>query len=132
MDDVQEYIEEIRVWIAASHPKLNEDKTEVILIGTKQELDKVNIAHLEIGQASVPIVSSAVRNPVTWFHVNLKMTEQINKTCQSVYPHLHNIGQVRRSLTPVSTKLLVQAGIDYCNGLLYGAPAVHLSKLQRL
>ena len=92
----------------------------------------MNIAHLEIGQASVPIVSSAVRNPGAWFHVNLKMTEQINKTCQSVYHHLHNIGQVRRSLTPVSTKLLVQAGIDYCNGLLYGAPAVHLSKLQRL
>ena len=64
MDDVQEYIEEIRVWIAASQLKLNEDKTEVILTGTKQELDKVNIAHLEIGQASMPIVSSAVRNPV--------------------------------------------------------------------
>ena len=47
-----------------SQLKLNEDKTEVILIGTKQELDKVNIAHLEIGQASVPIVSSAVRDPV--------------------------------------------------------------------
>ena len=69
MDDVQEYIEEIRVWIAASQLKLNEDKTEVILIGTKQELDKVNIAHLEIGQASVPIVSSAVRNLGAWFHV---------------------------------------------------------------
>lgn len=50
--------------MAANQLKLNEDKTEVILIGTKLQLDKVNIAHLEIGQASVPIVSSAVRNPV--------------------------------------------------------------------
>ena len=39
-------------------------------------------------------------------------------------------------LTPASTKLLVQgvimASIDYFNGLLYGVPAVRLSKLQRL
>ena len=65
------------------------------------------------------------------FDVNLKMTEQINKTCQSVYNHLHNIRQIRKFLTPASTKLLVQgvivAHIDYCNGLLYGVPAVHLS-----
>ena len=37
---------------------------------------------------------------------------------------------------PASTKLLVQGvimtGIDYFNGLLYGVPAVRLSKLQRL
>ena len=36
--------------------KAYEDKTEIILIGTQQELDKVSIAHLEIGQASVLIV----------------------------------------------------------------------------
>ena len=63
-------------------------------------------------------------------------TEQINKTCQTVYYHLHNIRQIRKLLTPASTKRLVQgvimARIYYCNGLLYGVPAVHLSKLQRL
>ena len=70
--------------MAANQLKLNEDKTEVILIGTELQLDNVNIAHLEIGQASVPIVSSAVHNLGSWFDVNLKMTKQINKTCQSV------------------------------------------------
>ena len=60
--------------------KAYEDKTEIILIGTQQQLDKVNISHLEIGQASVSIVSSAVRNLGSWFDVNLMMTEQINKT----------------------------------------------------
>ena len=91
LDAVQECIEDIRAWMAAGQIKLNEDKTEVILLCTQQQLDKLNIAHLEIGQASVPIVSSAVRNLASWFDVNLKMTQQINKTCQSVYYHLHNI-----------------------------------------
>jgi len=114
--------------------KVYEDKTEIILIGTQQQLDKVSIAHLEIGQASVSIVSSAVRNFGSWFDVNLKMTEQINKTCQSVYYHLHNIRQIRKFLTPASTKLLIQgvimARIDYCNGLLYSVLAVILQRLQ--
>ena len=67
---------------------------------------------------------------------SLKMTEQINMTCQSVYYHLHTIRQIRKFLTPASPKLLVQgvimAGIHYFNGLLHGVPAVRLSKLQRL
>ena len=91
--------------------KAYEDKTEIILIGTQQQLDKVNIAHLEIGQASVLIASSALRNLGSWFDVNLKMTEQIKKTCQSVYYHLHNIRQIRKFLTPTSTKLLILAVI---------------------
>ena len=122
--------------MAADQLKLNEDKTEVVLNGTQQQLDEVNIAHLDIGQATVPIVSSAVRNLGSWFNVNLKTSEKIKKTCQSFYYHLHNIREIRKFLTPAPTKLLVQgvimACIDYCNGLLFGVPAVHLSKLQRL
>ena len=58
MDAEQECIEDIRAWMAADQIKLNEDKTEVILIGIQQQLNKVNIAYLEIIQASVPIVRS--------------------------------------------------------------------------
>ena len=54
--------------------------------------------------------------------------------CQSVFYHLHNIRQIRKFLSYENTKSLVQAvimaHIDYCNSLLYGVPAVHLSKLQ--
>ena len=120
--------------MAADQLKLMKTNTEIILTGTQQQLDKVNIAHLEIGQASVLIVSSALRNLGSWFDLNLKMTEQINKTCQSVYYHLHNIRQIRKFLTPTSTKLLIQgvimARIDYCNGLLYSVLAVILQRLQ--
>jgi len=91
--------------MAADQLKLNEDKAELILIGTQQQLDKMNIAHLQIGQASVPVVISAVRNLGSWFDVNLKITEQTNKTCQSVYYHLYNFRRIRKFLTPASTKL---------------------------
>ena len=118
--------------MAADQLNLNEHKSEVILIGTQQQLDKVNIAYLENGQASVPIVSSAVRNLGSWFDVNLKMTEQINKTCQSVYYHLHNIRQLRKFLTPASTKLLVQALIIATDFSMVYQLCIFPAKLQRL
>ena len=80
--------------------------------------------------------STAVRNLGAWFDCNLCMSTHINKICQSVYYHLHNIRQMRKYLTQNSANLFVQAvimaRIDYCNGLLYNVPAAHLSKLQRL
>lgn len=82
------------------------------------------------------MATTAVRNLGAWFDCSLSMSTHINKICQSVYYHLHNIRQIRKCLTYDSNKLLVQAvimtRIDYCNGLLYRVPPVHSSKLQRL
>ena len=65
--------------------KLNEDKTEFIIIGTSAQLSKVNVSDIMVGQASVSSVT-AVKNLGTWFDANLNMSVHINKTCQSVNP----------------------------------------------
>ena len=128
---MQECTGSIRSWMATDKLKLNEVKTEIILIGTNRQLEKVNIDRLNIGQVTVATVSSAVRNLGSWFDASPSMTTQINKICQSGYYHLSNVRQIRRYLTDNSTKLLVQAVImarvDYCSSLLYGTPAVHLA-----
>ena len=99
------------------------DKTEIILVGTRPQLDKIRFDHLKVGDKDVQVVTTAVRNLGAWFDCNLSMSTHINKICQSVYCHLHNIRQIRKSLTYDNTKLLVQAvimaRIEYCNGLLY-------------
>ena len=88
-----------------------------------------------IGQDNVPVVSCA-RNLGVWFDNNLNMSHHINKTCQSVVYHLHNIRRIRKFLSYEDRKSVVQAlimsRIDYCNSLLFGVTDVHLSKLQRL
>lgn len=47
----EDIIEDIRAWMAADQSKRNDEIAEIILIGTQQQLDKVNISNLNIGQA---------------------------------------------------------------------------------
>ena len=123
-------------WMKLDKIKLNSDKTEIILISTKPQLKKIKFNHIKVGHVDVSVQTTAVRNLGAWFDCNLKMLTHVNKICQSVYYHLHNIRQIRKYITQDSTKLLVQAAImariDYCNGLFYNVPAAHLSKLQHL
>ena len=64
------------------------------------------------------------------------MSSHISKPCASAFYHLHNISWIRRFLSTDTTKALVHAfvttRVDYCNSLLYGLPASHLNKVQRV
>ena len=132
---LQDCITDIRSWMTADKLKLNDDKTEFMILGTRAQLDKVNVSEIVVGHAKVPAVTT-VRNLGAWLDANLTMSAHINKTCQSVIYHLHNIGRIRKYLSYDDRKSIVQAvimsRIDYCNSLLVGVPAVQLSKLQRL
>lgn len=126
---------DIRTWMLTDKLKLNDDKTEFMLIGTKQQLSKVNIDSLTVGNIDVAPVTVA-RNLGTWFDSNQNLQEQIHKTCKSGFFYLHNIRRIRKYLSQESARTLVHAlimgRIDYCNSLLFGLPSVHLLKLQRL
>jgi len=128
---VQRCIASISNWMRLDKLKLNSYET-----GTKPQLNKIKFDHIKVGHVDISVETTAVLNLGAWFDCNLCMSTHINKICQSVYYHLHNIRQIRKCITQDSAKLLVQAvimaRIDSCNGLLYNVPAAHLYKLQRL
>ena len=117
----------------ADRLKLNDDKTEFMIVGTRAQLDKVNLSEIVVGQAKVPAVT-IVRNLGTWLDRNLTMSAQINETCQAAIYHLYNIKRISRYLSYDDRKSIVHimSRIDYCNSLLVGVPSTQLSKLQRL
>ena len=121
--------------MTADKLKLNDDKTELIVIGTRAQLDKISISELRIDHVIVSAVCN-VRNLGTWFDNHLSMKTAINKTCQSELYHLHNIGRIKRFLSFEDRKSIVQAilmsRIAYGNSLWYGVAATNLSKLQRV
>ena len=98
--------------------KLNDDKTEFLITGTRQQLSKVHIEKLSVGGVSAAPVIYA-RNLGTWFDTYLSLVTHITNTCQAAFYHLHNIRRIRKFLTKESTKVLVHAfimgRIHYCN-----------------
>ena len=75
--------------------KLNDDKTEFMIIGSRQQLEKVSVAELSVGDISVAPASTA-RNLGVLFDRNLKFDAQITKTCCTGYYYLHNIRKIRK------------------------------------
>ena len=47
----------IRDWMACNRLKLNEEKTQIIWLGTRQQLDKVTVQTLKLPNATVPCSS---------------------------------------------------------------------------
>ena len=132
---LQNCILDIKTWMTADKLKLNDDKTELIVIRTRAHLEKISISELRIDHVKVSTVCN-VRNLGTWFDNHLSMKTAINKTCQSGLYNLHNIERIKRFLSFEDSKSIVQAivmsRIDYGNSLLYGVAATNLSKLQRV
>ena len=132
---MQKCICDVRAWMREDQLMLNDDKTEFLIIGTRQQLSKVSIQSMKIGQTEVSPVASA-RNLGTWFDTHLDMGTHITKTCSSAFYYLYNIRHIRKYLSIESTEKLVHAFIsrrlDYCNSLLYGIPEYQTMKLQRV
>ena len=106
-----------------------------MIVGTRQQLAKVNIDQLCVGESSIVRVTS-VKNLGSWFDKNMSMTTHIIKVCKAASFHLYNIRRVRKYLTSESTHCLVRAfvigRIDYCKISLFKNQAVHIAKLQRI
>ena len=62
----------LRDWMVRDRLKLNEDKTEVVLIGTRQQLAKVNVTSIVVGDETIEAKPS-VRNLGSWFDSQLSI-----------------------------------------------------------
>ena len=96
---------------------LNEEKTKFLLIGTKQQLAKVDIGHIKVDKVNIA-PHSPVKNLGVWFDSNLSMVNHITKTCSVAFYYLYNIRRIRKYLTKKCTETLIHAfistGLDYC------------------
>ena len=101
---------DIHKWMLSDRLKLNMDKTEFLLIGTKRQLEKVNITTLRLGDTTITQSPSAVQNLGAWFDTQLNMHEHIKKTCSSSF--IYNIRRIRKYLSRKTTESLVHASVS--------------------
>jgi len=108
---VDSCIDDIRAWMLHDNLKLNAEKTELLIIGTPQQLDKVVITHIRVGNTNIYPVPVA-RNLGSWFDANISLTDHISKICSSSFYYLYNLRRIRKYLSNKSTESLVHAFIS--------------------
>ena len=132
---IQDFVADMKSWARQHSLMLNDGKTDLLVLGTRQQLSKTNISHLKVCDATVA-ASTFVRNLGSYFDKNSTMAMHVTKTCSAAFFHLQNIRQIRKFLTHKATETLIHAfvtsKVDYCNSLLCGLPAYQIAKLQRV
>ena len=129
-------LEEIRSWLSRNFLKLNGNKTEALLIGSKSTLTKSQHTPaplIIIDGFPVPF-SSKVKSLGVILDNTLSFAPHIHNITRTAFFHLRNIARLRPSLTQSSTEILVHSfvtsRIDYCNALLTGLPTKLINRLQ--
>jgi len=124
---------DIKSWMSMNLLKLNDNKTELLLIGKRNLVSKVREFSVRIGD-SVIIPSESARNLGVVFDSEFDFQRFIQGTARSMALQLHNITKIRdfldRPLTEQLVHALVTSKLDYCNSLLGGLPKKSLRPLQ--
>ena len=97
-DDItamQNCTDDIHSWMEHDILLLNNEKTDFLVIGTRQQLSKVNISLITMGNSAV-MKSSVVRNLGSYIDDKLTMNSHINKVCNASFYYLHNIRRIRK------------------------------------
>ena len=123
-------------WMESSKLKLNPDKTDLIIIGTKQQRNKV-INHFPVkllGSDTFP--SDTVRNLGVIFDSDFNFRQHISQVCKSCFYHIRDLRRIRRHISISTAKTistaLISSRLDYCNSLLNNIAKRDLAKLQRV
>ena len=115
---------------------INDSKTEFYLIGTRQQLCKLQPCAISVGHDTIT-ARSQVKNLGCWLDSHLNMSKHVTSVCKSAFFHLYNIRRIKNYLSRAENLLtlvhaFITSRLDYCNSLLYGVPKEQISKLQHV
>ena len=128
-------INEIRQWMKSNFLKLHDEKTEFMLFGSHQQLSKINIDCIHIGDSSIALASQAL-NLGAIFDSSMTMKPHISNVIRSSAFQLRNVSRICKCLSRDATEQIIHSFItsrlDNNNALLYGLPANELYRLQKI
>ena len=128
-------LQDLRQWLLPNMLMSNNEKLELSVHGTPQQLAKLQEVKIEIdGVTLTP--QAEVKNLGVIFDASLNMKSHVNSLCRKAYQELHNINCIRPSLNKQAAAMtihsFVTSRIDYANALLYGLPNSTIQKVQGL
>jgi hypothetical protein len=132
---IERCVAEVRDWLAANKLCLNFDKTEVILLGSRQLTKQCAPPVICIDNVKVE-GKSYVRDLGVILDQNLTFDRHISLVSSSAFFHLRVIGKVRNSISTSQCLSLVHALVVsrllYCCSIYHKVTSLQLSRLQRI
>ena len=130
LDKLSHCLEDVKRWLCTNKLKLNPDKTEFIVFGSKSQREKLNQSFPVniLGNLISPI--DAVRNLGVWFDSDFSFSCHVMKVCKACFAHVWDLKRLRGHLTHeaalMAANALVGSRLDYCNSLFRGLSVLDL------
>ena len=127
---------DVKAYVTANMLKLNENKTELMLVTSKRTKHLHSLAtSITIGNGQIPF-KQFVKNLDFTLDCHLTMNAHVSNIARTCYFKLRRLASIPRFLTSTATATLVSAfvlsRIDNCNSLLFGSTHDLTSHLQRI
>jgi hypothetical protein len=128
---------DLKVWLMFQGLLLNPTKTDAIVVGTKQQVNRIdaNTTLIKIADAAIEPSDSLKLLGVT-YDCKLTFNSHINNVCKSVNVHLRSLKHIRKYLDKQTANIvatsIIASRLDYCNALLAGITEYNMKRLQNL
>ena len=130
LDPLLSCVSSIKHWMSENFLKLNEDKTEVLVIGSNEQRESIISRLGNLGKEC----NTSVKNLGVIIDSELNFNTHINNVTKIAFFHLRNIARIRDYLSLDDAKTLIHAFVfsrlDYCNAILSGLPKKSTDRLQ--
>ena len=105
-------ISDLCKWMYRDKIKINDDKTEFLVIGSRQQLLKIHHCSVHVGTIDIKPVKVA-RNLSAWFDTHFSMSTHISMSCSAAFFWLHNIKRISQFLPRDKLEMVSTACLRY-------------------
>ena len=136
LHSTQSCISDVNAWAFTNMPKLNDKKTELMLVTSKRTKHLHSLpTSITMGNAQIPFKQS-VNNLGFTLNCHLTMNAHVSNIARTCCFELRRLASIRRFLTSTATVTLVSAFVlsrfDYCSSLLFCSTHDVTSHMQRI
>ena len=125
----------IKNWMDHNRLKMNSDKTEFILIGSRQQLQNCHSKQINIYSENI-VKSETIEYLGAWIESNLSFKKHITERCKMAMLNLHKLKQIRKFLNQETCHTLVcglvLTHLAYANAILADLPNIEIAKMQQV
>ena len=87
--------------------KLNDDKTELPIITTREEPGKISDISIKVGDQLIPPSDGPPRNLGVRFDSTCCLDAHVAKLCKSIHFNLYSVGKIRKYLHEPTTEKMI-------------------------